>query len=312
MREDKERARLLYVGFTRARDHLILAVRTQGSKTKTAWLDALCGADGSPLIAVSSSAADGSTDVLRVRAGGGNDLSVPVRVSQVTADRGQNGEGPQPSHRWFERRADASAADERPKYRIAPSNAEQDWPDLVLPSVGEVVSLGGAMPIDDKVAEFDVLGDAVHAFLAADVEGLSEEERLECARRLVAAAGLTGTVRPEALVGAGDRLRAFVDARWPGAKWLREVPIEAAISTPQGERRVNGSIDLLLDTSDGYVIVDHKTFPGTTEGAWRKKVVQFLPQLAAYRETCSRLAGKRVLGCWVHFPAGGGMVEATR
>ena len=58
-REEKERARLLYVGFTRARDHLVLAVRVSTSTTKATkkteavvttkaacqWLDALVGPD---------------------------------------------------------------------------------------------------------------------------------------------------------------------------------------------------------------------------------------------------------------------------
>ena len=50
-REERERARLLYVGFTRARDHLVLAVRRKGpGKLDTTWLDGLAGADGMPLI----------------------------------------------------------------------------------------------------------------------------------------------------------------------------------------------------------------------------------------------------------------------
>jgi ATP-dependent exoDNAse (exonuclease V) beta subunit len=41
VREDKERARLLYVGFTRTRDHLVLSARVGKSGAKTALLDAL-------------------------------------------------------------------------------------------------------------------------------------------------------------------------------------------------------------------------------------------------------------------------------
>ena len=129
------------------------------------------------------------------------------------------------------------------------------------------------------------------------------------AKRLVVAAGLIGVVRPDALVEASDRLRVFVDSRWPGAIWHREVPIEAFIMTPHGVRRVGGTIDLLLETDAGSIIVDHKTFPGPTEAAWRMKVVEFLPQMAAYAEALRRVPGERMAGCWVHLPLGGGMVE---
>jgi ATP-dependent exoDNAse (exonuclease V) beta subunit len=184
-----------------------------------------------------------------------------------------------------------------------------DWPDLVMPTIGEVVTLPAAMPIDGKVAEYSVLGDAVHAFFATDVEGLSAEERVDRARRLLASAGLVGVARPEAMVDASERLRVFIDQRWPGAVWHREVAIDARVDGAQGERRVAGVIDLLLETANGYVIFDHKTFPGRGEAAWRAKVVEFEPQLAAYARAVSLAQPNRSVGMWLHFPVGGGCVE---
>ncbi|HSQ63505.1 MAG TPA: PD-(D/E)XK nuclease family protein [Polyangiaceae bacterium] len=212
--------------------------------------------------------------------------------------------------RWFARPvvpADGVAA----PYRISPSNAQADWPDLVMPTVGEIVTLPSGMPLDAKVAEYNVLGDAVHAFFATDVEGLTAEERVDRARRLLASAGLIGVVRPDALVEASDRLRAFVDQRWPGAIWHREVAVEAPVGTAQGERHVAGIIDLLLETANGYVIFDHKTFPGRSEAAWRTKIVEFLPQFAAYAMALRSLGARHVVAGWVHLPVGGGLVEIT-
>jgi len=97
--------------------------------------------------------------------------------------------------------------------------------------------------------------------------------------------------------------------RWPGATWHREVPIEAFVITAHGEHRVGGTIDLLLETEAGCVIIDHKTFPASSPAAWRAKVRDFLPQLAAYAAALRRVPQRRVLGCWVHLPIGGGMVE---
>src|SRR6185437_13948750 len=58
MREDKERARLLYVGFTRARDHLVFAARVSKGKQKTPWLDALCNPDGEPIVELPAQESD--------------------------------------------------------------------------------------------------------------------------------------------------------------------------------------------------------------------------------------------------------------
>jgi len=327
-REEKERVRLLYVGFTRARDHLVLAARV---KTKNAtkkepattsaaceWLDTLADADGKPLLTLPAGGADGATDVVRIRTDRGKSVDVAARVWRLRGDaveeEAETDEEARAERRWFARPGVAAGAGAESGvplagYRISPSNAQSDWHELAVPTIGEIVTLPEAMPIDAKVAEYNVLGDAVHAFFATDVDGVAADERVERARRILAAAGLVGVVRPDALVGASDRLRAFVDARWSGATWYREVGIDARLETSQGARRVVGTIDLLLETAEGWVIFDHKTFPGRSETAWRTKVVEFLPQFAAYAESLRRTQGKRVLGCWVHLPVGGGMVE---
>lgn len=323
-REEKERARLLYVGFTRARDHLVLAARVKTSKgtkkvppaatAECEWLDALADGDGEPLLALPVDAANGATGVVRVRTGKGKSLELAARVWRLggsaeaqAADDAPHAAPSSGERTWFARPA-ATASGASSAYRITPSNAQADWPELPLPTIGEVVTLPGAMPLDGKVAEHGVLGDAVHAFFATDVEGLTPEERIGRARGLLAAADLGGVLRPDALVEASDRLRAFVAERWPGAVWRREVSIETDVATAGGTRRVAGIIDLLLETGDGHVVFDHKTFPGRSEAAWRAKIVEFLPQFAAYGASLRALGARNVVG-WVHLPAGGGLVE---
>ena len=334
-REEKERARLLYVGFTRARDHLVLAVRVSTSTKKATkkteavvttkascqWLDALADADGEPLLTLPVDAADGATGaVVRVRTGaagkagkGSASHEVATRVwrlnaaAPVVAAAGAVAEVVA-ERRWFARGVAASSV-AAPRYRINPSNAAVDWPELVLPTIGEIVTLPGAMALDGTVAEYNALGDAVHAFFATDVEGLPADVRVERARRLLAAAGLVGIVKAEALVEASDRLRAFAEQRWPGAVWHREVAIDALVPTSGGERRVAGVIDLLLETAEGYVVFDHKTFPGRSEPAWRIKAGEFRPQLAVYAKSLHFLTARLIIGGWLHFPVGGGVLE---
>jgi ATP-dependent helicase/nuclease subunit A len=303
------------VGFTRARDHLVLAVRSrrkQGASTlETAWLDELAGTDDAPLLHLPTDEADRSTAIIRVRASGeGRGAEVAARLFHVAPS---NPEEPaakeRETHRWFVRRGPLTA--QLPSYRITPSQAEQDWPELVLPPIRAVTLLAGSMPIQGKVAQFDTLGDVAHAYFAVDTASLTAEERVQCATRLLQHATLDGVLQPDALIDAERRLRAFVFARGGDAAWQREVPIEALIDTPHGSRRVVGTIDLLLETSQGYVIVDHKTFPGCGEPALRMKTRSFLPQLAAYTEALRRVPGAQVIGCCVHYPVAGAVVELS-
>ncbi len=318
MREEKERARLLYVGLTRARDHLVLAVRvsTRAGKSKkdppvtvaeSKWLDALADGAGEPLVRLPVAATDGAREEARVAG-----VEVAARVWRLGAASAalaaEGAASAEEERRWFVRPAvDASVV--LPTYRILPSNAAVDWPELVLPEVGEIVRLPGKLAVTGEVAAWDVLGTAVHAFFAADVEGLTEEERVGRARRLIAGAGLVGTVGAGDLVAAGDRLRGFVKERWPGARWQREVVVVAGVPRTRGARRVAGIVDLLLETGEGLVIFDHKTFPGGVEYAWRGKLEEFRAQFATYAEALCAVGRQQVISAWVHLPAGGGVVE---
>jgi hypothetical protein len=60
-------------------------------------------------------------------------------------------------------------------------------------------------------------------------------------------------------------------------------------------------------TTDGAVIVDHKSYPGNPS-TWSAKAREFAPQMAAYAHVL-RAAGIDVVGQWVHFTVGAGVAR---
>ena len=72
LREERERVRLLYVGFTRARDHLILAARAGAKGPTVAWLNELCDAEEKPLVQLPADAGASSRSVIALRGTGGS------------------------------------------------------------------------------------------------------------------------------------------------------------------------------------------------------------------------------------------------
>ena len=66
-------------------------------------------------------------------------------------------------------------------------------------------------------------------------------------------------------------------------------------------------MDLLLETSAGWVIIDHKSFPGAATD-WHSKAQIYTGQLAVYEEAM-RANGQKVAGSWIHFAMGGGIVR---
>ena len=149
----------------------------------------------------------------------------------------------------------------------------------------------------------ETLGNAFHHFCAAAESAASEPSSI--ASRLLTAWNLDGAIEPAAFVLARQRLNEALDRLFPGHTRLVEWPV--TFNTPEGSRS-EGFIDLLLDTPDGWVIVDHKTFPGRGDDA-RERACGHAGQLRAYREALSQATPRPVLSTWIHFPILGQLME---
>jgi len=305
--ERRERVRLLYVGFTRARDHLILAGKRKEDQLKTQWLDELCGADGTPLLRLpATETIEGGTLGIA-----GTATRVLCRFWEIDPEQEQPS-APQNDTAQITtwRRPEARTA--RETFAITPSNAAECWQSLQQLQVQELVRVGSPLPVQRAgTVDWAAFGTTVHGFLAADRHQDDPAVRLELARRLVQACGSGAILEAEALLGLGDALFAFANQRWPSAVWRREVPIRTRIGSGEAARRVNGGIDLLLETTDGYVVIDHKTYGNPDERAIREHAEQYLPQLAAYGAAIEALGAKPVREYWLHFGVGGVCLSAA-
>ncbi len=70
---------------------------------------------------------------------------------------------------------------------------------------------------------------------------------------------------------------------------------------------VSGFMDLLLETAAGWVVIDHKSFPGR-RADWAAKALKYSGQLAAYAPALAA-TGRRCVGTWIHFAVGGGLLR---
>jgi ATP-dependent exoDNAse (exonuclease V) beta subunit len=313
-REVRERVRLLYVGFTRARDHLILAVRYGRQGRNAKWLDELCDAQRRPLLALPAPTETDRVPTATITGLGGRVLQVPTRVwsfmDEDAAD-GHDASGNPPASNgaprlWFAKSSQSST--ERPSHWIAPSRAALDWPEASTGKVAGDYVIGARLPLgSERPEDWNVVGDVLHAFLAADLPALGPPQRLELARRLLEAADLLLLLAPDALLRSADQLRRWIDRYWPDAVWHRELPVTGLLSSAAGARRIEGTIDLLLETAGGVVLIDHKSYPGR-RSTWRDKAAEYVPQLGAYAAVL-RMSGRRVLSQWLSFAVAGGVVE---
>jgi hypothetical protein len=75
-----------------------------------------------------------------------------------------------------------------------------------------------------------------------------------------------------------------------------------------GLQRIRGRIDLLIESGNGFVILDHKIYPGRPD-TWEKRVIGYGPQLNLYAQLCTAATGKPIKGLFVHLPVAGAMLR---
>jgi ATP-dependent helicase/nuclease subunit A len=277
--------RLLYVGFTRAKDTLVLAHR----EGRYAWLASLPGID----TLLPPDAPEGehrledleTTFVLR-RPGAPPDGEVVLQADgeqRWLAALGESGAHTAPIRRYY-----------------SPSAVEASAPEAAI-----AAELLPGEPVFPKVAEAQEadLGQAIHAYLTAlpCMAHLPPDRRGAIAVRCLLGFGVEALLTPGALVEMGDRFQKWVEARYPGATWHTEVPLTAP---RKGGGQWLGSADLLLRLPAGeLVIVDHKCGPVRREQC-AKKAATYAGQIRAYQETLASQEAM-VRETWIHFPLAG-------
>lgn len=292
-REERQALRLLYVGWTRARDRVVLAGRPTFGK---GMITLLQDEAGTRLIAEPPKPADGPTvDLLWAES------AVTVRVRDVALL------GPAPRDVTPGLGYRAAGPRVHPPAVVVPSSLVPPdglgdelgsaAADLTLERYGERLILHGD-------PEMQSVGDAIHGFLAADRPALDVAARRALATGLLQRWGVEGALGPDDLLLASDRLRQWVDTRYPGAVWHREWPL---LHRQANGTIVRGTADLVLEHAAGFAVIDHKSFPGSAEQA-AVRAASFAPQLAAYAAAVSAATGRPVRGCFVHLPVLGAVV----
>jgi hypothetical protein len=190
---------------------------------------------------------------------------------------------------------------EHPRSRLVPSQLGTDLGDSV--TICETISLGERIPLDGN-PDMDLVGEAIHGFLAVDDYLLGDVKRMEMAEQTLLNWKVTA-IKPEDLVEVSNRLRSHIEQTYgKDCVCLSEWPIHLK----KENQKANGWIDLLLETPAGLVIIDHKSFPGSKDRR-EERALSHAPQLALYREAVEKAAGKPVIATIIHMPVVGDWME---
>ncbi len=280
----EEHKRLLYVSMTRARDVLVLA--RPAKKLVGEWMSTVSLDSHLP-------AADDGAIVLQ------DGSKVPFLRTAFAADAAVL---PEPKDAddlvWFEEPASLT---DRPALTVSPSSVAG-----VQAKVVESVRIGSRIDTQDA-GERSVLGEAIHACIAADLATPGQPVSVEEVQGILERMGVQQGVNAEALHGQIGAVREWLGARWPGARPLVELPMQRALSNGQ---RVVGRTDLLLRTSSGWILLDHKSTPmGSAQ--WEDLAATHAGQLAAYRDVIEAVSGVPVEETWLVLPVAGAAIRVA-
>lgn len=282
VRARDEDARLLYVGMTRARDHLVLAPPAKGALN---WLTVLDGA-GAGHVTLPRSQGDG------IRAG---DETFPANVATLVGD-----DAPATREVAIPFMCLPRPGGVRAMLHRRPSDEVADGVYRVM----ERIALGPRLPLVGA-PDMRLVGEAVHAILASDWPRRPHSDRLARAQAILDRWGVHQVLAGDVL-DASDRLTQTLEGRWPGGIFLREAPISARL----GAQLVRGRIDLLVEHDDGFAIVDHKSFPGSRD-AWEERATGYGPQLGLYAEALGKARSGASFDLFVHMPIVGTLVRVA-
>ncbi|WP_237073449.1 UvrD-helicase domain-containing protein [Prosthecochloris sp. GSB1] len=278
-----ESARLLYVAMTRARDCLVL-----GASSKSAsfpWLEqagAECFVKGSGDVVTLP---DGST----LRCERWDDLDDETPVPQAGIERA--------SLFWY---APREPVPERLPEQLSPSLREAAPEVTVTETVryGSTLKLHGAPDPMEK-------GTVIHGILAFSLSQRPGTCDAASVAELLERHAMAGLCEPESIARQLGEFRRTLSERWPDGTLHVEVPVEQLLHRAQV---LKGQIDLVLETPDGWVIIDHKiTVIG--QNLWSAKALEYSGQLLEYKQALEAVTGKPVESCWINLFASGGLVR---
>jgi ATP-dependent helicase/nuclease subunit A len=287
-KSEREALRVLYVGWTRARDRLILAA--QEGKLLGGLLGVLSKID--PALISTLVATSGVSSEVVPTTWAGHRIDVEVRACAA--------QDPTPMLASAGSMRFGRTAGAYPAARLQPSAAEAR-----SFSLRETVKLGDPLRAWGN-PDVKVLGTAIHGFLAADSRELAPADREALAVELLGRYDLLQALPSAMLLEISERLWGWLAERFPGSRIRREWPIAQRL---EGGTMMSGTVDLLVETAEQMVIVDHKS-TATYQGAVDKAGV-FAAQLACYADAAGVLRPGMAISTWVHLPMAGYMVEVV-
>ena len=261
-----EALRLLYIGFTRARDRLVLLHEPLAKPP--GWLLEL---------GVNTANAILNAEEIALSPG------APIPASK-TLHQFSGPPGPPPVSNTLDLPISANTRTERAPAILTPSSQSP----VENARVVDVIEFGERLEWSGHPNERN-LGEAMHRIIATEIlnpEAVGQANREDRAAKLLDGFGIAENLNVSKVLESVDGYRKFMGERFQLLSEAVEVPFTVRNISGQ---RITGFIDHLLETEMGPLVVDHKIFPGR-RNELEPKALSYSGQLDCYRRAVGREA----------------------
>lgn len=295
---DNEHKRIMYVGMTRARDFMITTAMS--GKKKFSWMATLNKHDNWEF----QTAADVESGQANVFGRG-----IDFQVHKLGLPDGETLETKE-SNKYFAGKVINSERNSEP-YFISPSKTSFDGTVEVSLFADIQNRIPTGLSAKDKEA---ILGNCLHDILYLYIGNKlnkSASDSLNATQKIINNYQMQAIINNEEVLNSIDTLFKYISKTFNPVKWHRELPLECEI---EGQL-YKGEADLVLETEEGYVLIDYKSYPGSIDkvldNATSNTVYagKYAGQLSTYSKMITSITSKKVIKQLIYYTVLGKLVE---
>lgn len=280
----EEGKRLLYVSLTRARDKLILVTPQKGATTAPFghWIDCV---DNEALLPTG--------ELLELTDGTSLTSNLKILpISDATFVTIQ-----EDLHWPLAMVKSRSVSKMLPRF-TSPSTS----PQIEGALIGEKISISNRIGLQGA-PDMAVLGEAIHAIIATDIINNNQDPSRN--ERILIDHDVAESIDKDEVAKMTSNFISSVRSKFQPLNLFVEYPIQFINEKGQ---EVKGWIDLLVETKEGWIIIDHKSSP-KARSEWDDTALGYSGQLKTYLRALEAVSDKPVLSTWIHFAITGGLIE---
>ena len=159
---------------------------------------------------------------------------------------------------------------------------------------------------------YAVIGTTIHNAFAAWKPTYSPATRIQAISNLIQRMQLNNHINAQELDKRFEGFWNYIQIKYAPINIIRELPL-TQVTTDNGII-TNGIADLILETKEGLILIDHKTFAGSFESKALQSehehyAGKYSAQLNMYKQMLEKATDDKVISMLVHYVVQGKMVE---